>query len=160
MPPVRGDRALTTQQDRTAALDRFAELAKQAVTSYMQPTRPALVGRRQVRFEGDPTGQLHRDGSLYAALILELADQLPSSSDKRLYQRGLELYLVTQVHAAAAWAVDTGAGGDLMLSAKLRFDDGITPVRLVVSERQFQHGSVGPIPRTPAQNPANLILQL
>lgn len=91
VPTVRGDRALTTQQDRTAALDRFAELAKQAVTSYMQPTHPALVGRRQVRFEGDPTGQLHQDGSLYAALILELADQPPGSSDKRLDQRGLEL---------------------------------------------------------------------
>ncbi|MFJ3706539.1 MULTISPECIES: hypothetical protein [Streptomyces] len=29
-------------------------------------------------------------------------------------------------------------------------------MRLVVSERHFQHGSVGPIPRTPAQNLANL----
>ncbi|MFF2964576.1 hypothetical protein ACFVT1_38145 [Streptomyces sp. NPDC057963] len=29
-------------------------------------------------------------------------------------------------------------------------------MRLVVSERHFQHGSVGPIPRTPAQTTANL----
>ncbi|MGW6202561.1 hypothetical protein ACWF9B_02735 [Streptomyces sp. NPDC055089] len=36
------------------------------------------------------------------------------------------------------------------------FSRGITPVRLVVSERHFQHGSVGPIPRTPAQTTANL----
>ncbi|MFD4723390.1 helix-turn-helix domain-containing protein [Streptomyces sp. NPDC058423] len=157
VPTVRGNRALTTQQERTAALDRFAKLADRAVTSYMQPDHPALVGRRQVRFEGDPTGQLHQDGSIYAALVLELANQPPGSSDKRLYQRGLELYLVTQVQAAAAWAVETGAGGDLMLSAELhRFDDGITPVRLVVSERHFQHGSVGPIPRTPAQTTSNL----
>ncbi|MFI5672844.1 helix-turn-helix domain-containing protein [Streptomyces sp. NPDC051704] len=72
VPAVRGDCPLTTQEERNAALDRCAKLAYQAVTSNMKPNQPALVGRRQVRFEGIPTGQLHQDGSSYGALPLNV----------------------------------------------------------------------------------------
>lgn len=68
-----------------------------------------LVGRRQVRFEGDPTGQLHQDGAFYVAPPINFqGDQFDSDEPERLYQRGLELDLVALVQAAAAWAAETG----------------------------------------------------
>ncbi|MFD4925291.1 helix-turn-helix domain-containing protein [Streptomyces goshikiensis] len=158
VPAVRGDYPLTTQEERNTALDRCAKLAYQSVTSNMKPNQPALVGRRQVRFEGIPTGQLHQDGSSYGALPLNVKpDPIDKDAPLRLYQRGLELELVAQVQVAAAWAAETGAAGDLMLSAALhRIDGDLAPVRLVVSESAFQHGPAVPITRTPAQTTANL----
>ncbi|WP_431998581.1 AlbA family DNA-binding domain-containing protein [Streptomyces fungicidicus] len=158
VPAVRGTYPLTTQADRNAAFDRFAKLAGEGVTTHAQPERPVLVGRRQVRFEGIPSGQLHQDGSFYAALTMHLqGDQFDSDGPKRLSQRALELDLVTLVQAAAAWAAETGAAGDLMLSAALhRFDGNDGPVRLVVSESAFQHGPLMPLPATPAQTTADL----
>ncbi|GEB60053.1 AlbA family DNA-binding domain-containing protein [Streptomyces gardneri] len=158
VPAVRGDYPLTTQHERDAALDRFAKLAYLAITHHMKPDHPALVGRRQVRFEGSPTGQLHQDGSSYAALPLNIKKNPREPGDpKQLDQRELELELVVQVQTAAAWAAETGGAGDLMLSAALhRFDDDLIPLRLVVSESAFQHGPASPISRTPAQTTANL----
>ncbi|MFE6838589.1 hypothetical protein ACFVFI_27585 [Streptomyces sp. NPDC057705] len=128
------------------------------MTNSMQPDHPALVGRRQVRFEGIPTGQLHQDGSICAALPLEIrAAPHDPDSPKKLYQRGFELALVAQVQAAAAWAAETGAAGDLMLSAALHcFDDDLGSLRLVVSQSAFQHGPAGSLPATPAQTTATL----
>ncbi|MFF8513362.1 helix-turn-helix domain-containing protein [Streptomyces sp. NPDC015492] len=158
VPTVRGDYPLTTQDERNAALDDFTKLANQAVTVNMRPDHPALVGRRQVRFEGVPTGQLHQDGSSSTALPLNSrADPFDDDAPARLYQRGLELDLVAQVQVAAAWAAETGAAGDLMLSAALHRPDGdLAPVRLVVSDSAFQHGPAVTITKTPAQTTANL----
>jgi hypothetical protein len=70
----------------------------------------------------------------------------------KLYHRGLELDLVVLVQAAAAWVAETGAAGDLMLSAALhRFDGSNRPVRLIASEDAFREGLIAPIPETPAQ---------
>ncbi|NSL43656.1 helix-turn-helix domain-containing protein [Streptomyces sp. 8P21H-1] len=158
VPAVRGTHSLTTQADRDAAFDRFFNLATEGVTTRVQPDRPVLVGRRQVRFEGDPTGQLHQDGAFYVALPLNFrSDQFESDGPKRLFQRGIELDLVALVQAAAAWATETGAAGDVMLSAALhRFDGSDDPVRLVVSESAFQHGPAMPLPATPAQTTGDL----
>ncbi|MGV4888024.1 hypothetical protein ACSR0Z_15675 [Streptomyces viridosporus] len=138
--------------------DRFFKLAGEGVTPRVQPDRPVLVGRRQVRFEGGPTGQLHQDGAFYVAPPIDFqGDQFDSDGPERLYQRGLELDLVALVQAAAAWAAETGVAGDLMLSAALhRFDGSEEAVRLVVSESAFQHGPLMPIPATPAQTTADL----
>jgi len=158
VPVVRGNHPLTMQAERVAAFDRFHALAAQGATSFMQPSHPVLAGRRQVRFEGDPTGQLHQDGSFYAALPMNLQDdRREGSGPKLLYQRGLELALLVQVQAAAAWASETAAAGDLMLSAALhRFDDSDAPVRLAVSDTAFQRGPVGALPEAPAQTTADL----
>ncbi|WP_217211901.1 helix-turn-helix domain-containing protein [Streptomyces sp. AC550_RSS872] len=158
VPAVRGTYPLTTQADRNAAFDRFFKFAGEGVTTRVQPDRPVLVGRRQVRFEGDPTGQLHQDGAFYAALPTYFqGDQFDSDGPKRLSQRGIELDLVALVQSAAAWAAETGAAGDLMLSAALhRFDGSDDPVRLVVSEGAFQHGPLMPLPATPAHTTADL----
>jgi hypothetical protein len=153
VPAVRGTYTLTTRADREAAFDRFFQLANEGVTTRVQPDRPVLVGRRQVRFEGNPTGQLHQEGSFYAALALSL-QRAPIHPDGPmwLYQRGIELDLVALVQAAAAWAAETGGAGDMMLSAALhRLDGSGDPVRLVVSESAFQHGPEMPFPATPAQ---------
>jgi hypothetical protein len=159
VPAVRGDYPLTNQNERNAALDLFTRLAHRAVTEHMRPYPPALVGRRQVRFEGTPTGQLHQDGSSYTALPLNVQED-PVHGDtapRRLYHRELELELVSQVQVAAAWAAETGGGGDIALSVALhRFDDDRIPLRLVASGSVFQHGSAGPLSETPAQTTANL----
>ncbi|KUO15933.1 hypothetical protein AQJ91_38605 [Streptomyces dysideae] len=128
------------------------------MTTNALPERPVLVGRRQVRFEGAVTGQLHQDGSFYGARYISLqSDQYNSDGPKRLYHRGLELDLVAQVQAAAAWAAETGAAGDLVLSAALhRFDGSDGPVRLVASEEAFPDGPAAPLPETPAQTTADL----
>lgn len=124
----------------------------------MRPKHPALVGRRQVRFEGHPTGQLHQDGSTYAALLLNLTDvsYQPDAAPKRLYQIGLELNCVAMVQAAAAWAAETGAAGDLMLSAALHRFDADDPVHVLASEHGFHDGKAMPFPATPAQITADL----
>ncbi|MFJ8728661.1 hypothetical protein [Streptomyces bauhiniae] len=155
---VRGDYPLTNREERDTALDRFTKLAHQAVTHTMKPSYPALVGRRQVRFEGTTTGQLHQDGSSYTALPLNVQnDPVDADAPKRLYQRGLELELVAQVQVAAAWAAQAGGAGDLMLSAALhRFDNDLVPLRLVESESVFQRGHAGPISKTPVQTTADL----
>ncbi|MFH9757290.1 helix-turn-helix domain-containing protein [Streptomyces griseus] len=158
VPAVRGAYPLTTQAEREAAFDRFATLAQAAITTNARPHRPVLVGRRQVRFEGIPTGQLHQDGSFYAARPINIR---PSHHDPEgpgiLYHRGLELDLVTLVQASAAWAAESGAAGDLMISAALhRFDDSDAPVHLRVSEHSFSDGPPAPLPPTPAQTTANL----
>lgn len=158
VPAVRGTYPLTTHAGRDAAFDRFTKLASEAVTTRVQPNRPVLVGRRQVRFEGDSTGQLHQDGAFYVALPVNFrSDQFDSGGPKRLFQRGLELDLVALVQAAAAWAAETGAAGDVMLSAALhRFDGSDDPVHLIVSESAFHHGPAMPFPATPAQTTADL----
>ncbi|MCP3819803.1 hypothetical protein NLX86_17385 [Streptomyces sp. A3M-1-3] len=158
VPAVRGTYSLTTQVDRNAAFDRLVKLAGEGVTTNVQPARPVLVARRQVRFEGEPTGRLHQDGSFYAALSINLqSDQFDSDGPKRLYQCGLELDLVALVQAAAAWAAETGSAGDLMLSAALhRFDGSEEPVHLIVSEHAFQHGPAMPLPATPAHTTGDL----
>ncbi|MFI9060203.1 helix-turn-helix domain-containing protein [Streptomyces anulatus] len=158
VPAVRGAYPLTTQAEREAAFDRFATLAQAAITANARPHRPVLVGRRQVRFEGVPTGQLHQDGSFYAARPINIR---PSQHDPEgpriLYHRGLELDLVTLVQASAAWAAESGAAGDLMISAALhRFDDSDAPVHLRVSEHSFSDGPPAPLSPTPAQTTANL----
>ncbi|KUN51173.1 hypothetical protein AQJ46_51115 [Streptomyces canus] len=72
-------------------------------------------------------------------------------------QRAFELDLVTLVQAAAAWAAETGAFGDLMLSAALhRYDGRDKLVRLVVTEDVFQPGPALPFPTTPAQTTGDL----
>ncbi|WP_052190207.1 helix-turn-helix domain-containing protein [Streptomyces sp. NRRL S-1824] len=158
VPTVRGNYPLTTREERDAALQRFTMLAYQAVTTNMKPEHPALVGRRQVRFEGFPTGQLHQDGSSFTARPLNVRkDEYDEDAPRKLYQRGFELELVTQVQVAAAWAAETGGAGDVMLSAALHcFDDGLTSLRVVTSEDDFQRGPAQPIPKMSAQTTANL----
>lgn len=158
VPAVRGTYPVTTRVDRDAAFDRFVKLAGEAVTNSVQPARPVLVGRRQVRFEGEPTGQLHQDGSFYAAVPINLqSDHTNDDAPKRLYQRGLEYDLVALVQAAAAWAAETGSAGDLMLSAALhRFDDSDKPVHLIAAEHAFTHGPAMPLPAVPAQTTGDL----
>jgi hypothetical protein len=158
VPAVRGTYPVTTRVDREAAFDRFAKLAGESVTAAVQPARPVLVGRRQVRFEGEPTGQLHQDGSFYAAVPINLqSDHTNDDGPKRLYQRGLELDVVALVQAAAAWAAETGSAGDLMLSAALhRFDDSDKPLHLIAAEHAFHHGPATPLPAVPAQTTGDL----
>ncbi|MFC8276636.1 helix-turn-helix domain-containing protein [Streptomyces sp. NPDC057271] len=158
VPAVRGTYPVTTRVDRDAAFDRFVKLAGEGVSTNVQPARPVLVGRRQVRFEGVPTGQLHEDGSFYAAMPINLqSDHTNDDGPKRLFQRGLELDLVALVQAAAAWAAETGSAGDLMLSAALhRFDDSDKPVHLIAAEHAFHHGPATPFPAVPAQTTGDL----
>lgn len=158
VPAVRGTYPLTTQTDRNAAFNRFHDLACHGVTLSARPNHPALVGRRQVRFEGVPTGQLHQDGSFYAAQTLHLQnDPFDAEGPNRMSQRALELDLVTLVQAAAAWAAETGAAGDLMLSAALhRYDGSDKLVRLVANDSAFQYGPALPLPATPAQTTGDL----
>ncbi|MFJ7131018.1 helix-turn-helix domain-containing protein [Streptomyces sp. NPDC098101] len=158
VPAVRGNYPLTNRTEREAALQRFTNLAYQAVTTRMKPDYHALVGRRQVRFEGYPTGHLHQDGSTFTAQPLNVQkDPYDEDAPRKLYQRGLELDLVAQVQVAAAWAAETGGAGDIMLSAALHcFDDGLTSLRVVASEDDFQRGPGKPIPSTPARTTANL----
>ncbi|WP_331751947.1 ATP-binding protein [Streptomyces chartreusis] len=157
VPAVRGGLPLTTQVERDAAFSRFRWLTEQGITRHVQPGSRALVGRRQVRFEGDPTGQLHQDGSLFAALSINLQDdRFKPEGPRKLYQLGLELDAVALVQAAAAWAAETGAAGDLMLSASLhRWDDG-RPVHVVVSEHSFAEGSGEQFPSLPAETTGDL----
>ncbi|WP_331734874.1 ATP-binding protein [Streptomyces sp. NBC_00887] len=158
VPAVRGAYPLTTQAEREAAFDRFAMVAQEAITTNARPHRPVLVGRRQVRFEGVPTGQLHQDGSFFAARPINIrSSQHDPEGPRILYHRGLELDLVALVQASAAWAAESGAAGDLMISAALhRFDDSDAPVYLRVSEHAFNDGPPAPLPPTPAQTTANL----
>ncbi|MEV6809789.1 ATP-binding protein [Streptomyces sp. NPDC051132] len=158
VPAVRGAYPVTTRADRDAAFDRFYKLAGEGVNNSVQPARPVLVGRRQVRFEGVPTGQLHQDGSFYAALPVNLqSDHTNDDGPKRLFQSGLEYDLVALVQAAAAWAAETGSAGDLMLSAALhRFDDSDKPVYVIASQRAFHHDPAMPFPATPAQTTGDL----
>ncbi|MEV7676727.1 ATP-binding protein [Streptomyces sp. NPDC088752] len=158
VPTVRGNYPLTNREERDAALKRFTTLAYQAVTTRMKPDHHALVGRRQVRFEGHPTGHLHQDGSTFTAQALNVQkDPYDKDAPKKLYQRGLELDLVAQVQVAASWAAETGGAGDIMLSAALhRFDDDLTSLRVIASEDDFQRGPGQSISRMPAQATANL----
>ncbi len=159
VPAARGTYTLSTRADRDAAFARFRTLACDGVTISAMPEGTAMVGRRQVRFEGKTTGQLHQDGSFYVALPLNLqSDHYNDDSPKRLYHRGLELDLVALVQAAAAWAAETGAVGDMVLSAALhRFDGGDGPVRLVASEEAYpREGTVAPFPKSPAQTTVDL----
>lgn len=158
VPAVRGAYPLTTQTEREAAFDRFDMVAQEAITTNARPHRPVLVGRRQVRFEGVPTGQLHQDGSFFAARPINIqTSQYDPEGPRILYHRGLELDLVSLVQASAAWAAESGAAGDLMISAALHcFDDSDAPVHLRVSEHTFNDGPPAPLPPTPAQTIANL----
>ncbi|MEU9190308.1 ATP-binding protein [Streptomyces sp. NPDC048484] len=158
VPAVRGVYSLITKAERDAALNRFFTLAGEAITTNIQPKQPVLVGRRQVRFEGVPTGQLHQDGSFFAARPLNIrSSRQDPDGPEILYQRGLELDLVALVQTSAAWAAETGAAGDLIVSAAFhRFDDNNAPVHLLVSEHAFHHGLPTPLPATPAQTTANL----
>ncbi|WP_159107524.1 AlbA family DNA-binding domain-containing protein [Streptomyces rubrogriseus] len=158
VPAVRGTYPLATRTDRDAAFNRFHDLACHGVTINARPQHPPLVGRRQVRFEGFPTGQLHQDGSFYAARTISLHnDQRDADGPQQMSQRTFELDLVTLVQAAAAWAAETGAAGDLMLSAALhRYDGSDTLVRLVVTESAFQRGPALPFPTVPAQTVGDL----
>ncbi|MFC8496150.1 hypothetical protein ACFUJU_36200, partial [Streptomyces sp. NPDC057235] len=158
VPAARGNRPLTTQRERQAAFERFHRLAGAGATADMQPEYPVLVGRRQLRFEGDPTGQLHQDGSFYGALPLHVSnDRREPDSPQLLYQRALEINLLVQVQAATAWAIETGASGDIVFSAMFhRFDGNDQPLRLAVSDDVFQRGPVGVLPATPAQTTADL----
>ncbi|MFF3313532.1 helix-turn-helix domain-containing protein [Streptomyces sp. NPDC002952] len=158
VPSVRGTYPLTTQADRHAAFNRFHDLACHGVTLNARPQHPPLVGRRQVRFEGIPTGQLHQDGSFYAARTISLhSDRRDAANPDQMSQRAFELDLVTLLQAAAAWAAETGAAGDLMLSAALhRYDGSDKLVRLIVTESVFQHGPTLPFPTAPAQTTGDL----
>ncbi|MFI6284374.1 hypothetical protein ACIBCM_06365 [Streptomyces sp. NPDC051018] len=158
VPSVRGTYSLTTQADRNAAFNRFQDLACHGVTLRARPQHPVLVGRRQVRFEGLPTGQLHQDGSSYTAQTINLhSDQRDPDGPNLMSQRTLELDLVTLVQAAAAWAAETGAAGDLMLSAALhRYDGSDKLVRLVVTESAFQRSPALPLPAAPAETTGDL----
>ncbi|MFD9053231.1 AlbA family DNA-binding domain-containing protein [Streptomyces zaomyceticus] len=158
VPTVRGNYPLTNREEREAALQRFTTLAYQAVTARMKPDYHALVGRRQVRFEGYPTGHLHQDGSTFTAQALNVQkDPYDKDAPRKLYQRGLELDLVAQVQVAAAWAAETGGAGDIMLSAAVHcFDDELASLRVVASEDDFQRGPGQPIPTMPARTMANL----
>jgi hypothetical protein len=61
------------------------------------------------------------------------------------------------VQAAATWAAETGAAGDLVVSAALhRFEGSDRPVRLVASEGAFPDGPAAPLPEIPAQTTADL----
>nr|BAK19896.1 hypothetical protein [Streptomyces rochei] len=56
------------------------------------------------------------------------------------------------MQAAAAWAAETGAAGDLMLSASLpRWDGSDLLARLIVTDDGFERGPALPFPATPAQ---------
>ncbi|MEU2415954.1 ATP-binding protein [Streptomyces sp. NPDC013099] len=158
VPTVRGAYPLTTQAHRNAAFKRFQDLACHGVTLRARPEHPPLVGRRQVRFEGFPTGQLHQDGSSYAAQAISIhSDQRDPDGPDLISQRILELDLVTLVQAAAAWAAETGAAGDLMLSAELhRYDGSDKPVRLTVTDSVFQRGPALPLPAAPAEATGDL----
>ncbi|MFF2521470.1 AlbA family DNA-binding domain-containing protein [Streptomyces liangshanensis] len=158
VPVVRGAYPLITRAEREAAFDRFVTLAQEAITTNARPHRPVLVGRRQVRFEGVPTGQLHQDGSFYAARPINIrSSEYDPEGIRILYHRGLELDLVALVQASAAWAAESGAAGDFMISAALhRFDDIDAPLHLRVSEHTFNDGPPAPLPLTPAQATANL----
>ncbi|MEV6011988.1 ATP-binding protein [Streptomyces sp. NPDC051976] len=156
VPAVRGHYPLTTQAQRAAGFDRFRALAAGAVTTSLMPQHPVLVGRRQVRFEGTSTGQLHQDGSFYGARPLNLRPDRRQGPDQ-LSQIGIELDLVALVQSAAHWAAETGATDDLMLSAALhRFDDNDDPVKLIVTDDVFQHGPVGRLSLAAAEITADL----
>ncbi|MFJ5534925.1 hypothetical protein [Streptomyces sp. NPDC093261] len=158
VPAARGNYPLTTQAERNAAFGRFCMLTGEAVTTNMQPDHPILIGRRQLRFEGNPTGQLHQDGSFYAALPLYVqSDRCAPEEPMLLHQRGLELDVVVQVQAAAAWAAAAGSSGDLMLSAALlSYVGSDVPLRLVVGDALLHHAPVSPVPAMPAQTTADL----
>ncbi|MEU1371917.1 ATP-binding protein [Streptomyces sp. NPDC005803] len=158
VPSLRGSYPLTTQADRNTAFKCFHDLACHGVTLRARPEHPALVGRRQVRFEGLPTGQLHQDGSSYTAQTINIHnDQRDPDGPDLMSQRALELDLVTLVQAAAAWAAETGAAGDLMLSAVLhRYDGSDKPVRLIVTDDFFQRGPALPLPAAPAETTGDL----
>ncbi|MFJ9627414.1 helix-turn-helix domain-containing protein [Streptomyces sp. NPDC101175] len=158
VPAVRGTYPLTTRAERDAAFSRFHDLACHGVTLSVRPPHPPLVGRRQVRFEGFPTGQLHQDGSFHAAQAIDLHnDRRDTDGPQQMSQRAFELDLVSLVQAAAAWAMETGAAGELMLSAALhRYDGRDKLVRLVVTEDVFQHGPALPFPTAPAQTTGDL----
>ncbi|MEU8789759.1 ATP-binding protein [Streptomyces sp. NPDC048643] len=158
VPTVRGNYPLTRQTERAAAFDRFQGIAVQGVTRALMPRHPILAGRRQLRFEGSPTGHLHQDGSFWSALPLNIGgDRRSPEGPKLLYQHGLELGLVAQVQAAAAWAAETGAAGDIMFEAALHHYGGSdVPLRLATSADAFQRGPVSPVPATPAQTTADL----
>ncbi|MGW3060678.1 AlbA family DNA-binding domain-containing protein [Streptomyces goshikiensis] len=159
VPAVRGNYPLTTQAERSTALERARKLIGERTATSVQPNPPALVGRRQVRFEGVPTGQLHQDGSLYVALPLPLrADPHGSETPLRLYQLEFEREMVALVKAAAVWPTEAGAAGDLVLSAALHhFDGPETSVSLVLSTRFPQYRPAVPLPATPAQTTADLL---
>ncbi|MET8081215.1 ATP-binding protein [Streptomyces sp. NPDC005303] len=158
VPAVRGTYPLATRADRDEAFSRFEDLACHGVTLNARPPYPPLVGRRQVRFEGSPTGQLHQDGSFYAARAIDLHNnRRDADGPHQMSQRAFEVDLVTLVQAAAAWAAETGAVGDLMLSAALhRYDGRDNLVQLVVTESVFQHGPALPLPTAPAQTTGDL----
>ncbi|OKI91907.1 hypothetical protein AMK18_31995 [Streptomyces sp. CB01249] len=72
-------------------------------------------------------------------------------------QRSFELDVVTLVQAAAAWAAETGAAGDLMLSAALhRYDGSDKLVWLIVTDSYFQRAPALPFPAVPAEVTADL----
>lgn len=158
VPSVRGNLPLTNRAERDAAFQRFYALACGGITTVMCPDLPVLTGRRQVRFEGDPTGQLHQDGSFFAAVAVGTSpDRHAPTEPLLLHQRDLELSLVALVQAAAAWATETGAIGDLMLSAALHHSQGNNvPLRLSVIDEGFNRGPVSPVPTVPARLTADL----
>jgi hypothetical protein len=158
VPTVRGSYPLATREERNAAFNRFVALAMEGITERVRPDGPVLVGRRQARFEGSPSGQLHEDGSFYGALSLGLQPSRRGPEEpEQLYQRGFELDLVALVQAAAAWAAETGAAGDLLLSAELRHWDGSDKrVYLAATDSPFAEGPAVPFPLAPAQTTADL----
>ncbi|UZJ33760.1 AlbA family DNA-binding domain-containing protein [Streptomyces endophytica] len=157
IPTIRGNYSVTTLNERNAAFERFHKLAGAALTDKMQPRHPVLAGRRQVRFEGAPIGQLHQDGSFYGAMPLDYKEaQCDRDGANALSQIGLELHLVTLVQAASAWAVESGATGEILLATALhRFDD--KDVRLNNSEDPGLWGSAVALPSTPVRTTADLV---
>jgi hypothetical protein len=159
VPTVRGSYPLATQGERRQAMEQFAAITRRCATDRVNPSDPVLAGRRQVRFEGSVTGQLHEDGSSYLASVLWLnEDQRGAPEPQLLYSSELELPLLTQVEAAASWADMATAGGDLMLSVQLhRLDGAEQPVRVALNaDTVFQHGPVGVLPKEPASVTADL----
>lgn len=160
VPTVRGHYPLVTQAARTQALRRFLDITGEGQMFLVQPRGAALVGRRQVRFEGNPTGQLHEDGSLYCAVEIELKSSIsdPAHDLKTLDQREVEVALLDLTRAAAAWAAESGAGGDLMLRAQLhRYGGRNRPFRM--RNEDFASAIEGPVATVP-QEAADTVAQL
>ncbi|MEU1691219.1 ATP-binding protein [Streptomyces hirsutus] len=159
VPTVRGNCPLFTWQARDEALRRFQQVTQEGEMFRVRPRGSAVVARRQVRFEGSPAGQLHEDGSFYAAVELELQQsrKAPHHDPKLLDSRVVELTLTQLVQAAAAWATEAGAGGDLMLCTRLyRFGGTDAPLRLVDSDSLSEEGPVSTVPDNSAQTTAHL----
>jgi hypothetical protein len=88
VPTVRGSYPLATHGERRQATERFAALAARCATDRLRPAEPVLAGRRQVRFEGSVTGQLHEDGSSYTASVLWLVEDRRGAPQPQILYNG------------------------------------------------------------------------